>query len=367
VIALSKLFVHPIKSMRGLQLSHAQVTDCGLAFDRLFMLTDAQGAFITARQYPEMVQFTPAIMPGGIHISTPDGSSLLVRFDDFEPAPEQTEVWGNTFTARIATDKINHWFSQQMNKKVQLRWLGEHPTRRVKKHPAVPLSFADGYPFLLINDASLHDLQQRCPAGTQVEQFRPNLVVSGAEPYAEDSWQTIRVGEVIFDLVKPCSRCVLTTVSPQRGRKHPSGEPLTTLKSYRMAENGDIDFGHNMIARNSGIIRQGDEVEVLASKPARQYITSPTVPVISPTLNEPEALTISYQGQQFSANNQLTILEQLEQHNLRLPYSCRAGFCGCCKVKLQAGEVTALKEGVITDDGEIFTCSCIPKTSITLA
>ena len=142
----------------------------------------------------------------------------------------------------------------------------------MKRHDAVPLSFADGYPYLLANEASLRDLQQRCPASVSIEQFRPNLVVIGAAAWDEDSWKVIRVGEVVFDVAKPCSRCIFTTVSPERGQKHPSGEPLETLKRFRTAQdNGDVDFGQNLIARNSGVIRVGDEVEILARGPAKAY------------------------------------------------------------------------------------------------
>ncbi|VEA72925.1 Uncharacterized Fe-S protein [Serratia rubidaea] len=109
-------------------------------------------------------------------------------------------MWGNHFTARVAPAAINQWLSGYFQRDVQLRWLGSALSRRVKKHPEVPLSFADGYPFLLINEASFRDLQQRCPAGVKLEQFRPNLVVTGAAPWAEDGWQVIRVGEVMFDL-----------------------------------------------------------------------------------------------------------------------------------------------------------------------
>ncbi len=167
-----------------------------------------------------------------------------------------TEVWGTHFTARIAPDAINKWLSGFFSREVQLRWVGPQMTRRVKRHNTVPLSFADGYPYLLANEASLRDLQQRCPASVKMEQFRPNLVVSGASAWEEDSWKVIRIGDVVFDVVKPCSRCIFTTVSPEKGQKHPAGEPLKTLQSFRTAQdNGDVDFGQNLIARNSGVIR----------------------------------------------------------------------------------------------------------------
>lgn len=154
---------------------------------------------------------------------------------------------------------------------MQLRWVGPQLTRRVKRHVDVPLSFADGYPYLLANEASLRDVQQRCPASVKMEQFRPNLVVSGAGAREEDTWKVIRIGDVIFDVAKPCSRCIFTTVSPEKGQKHPSGEPLATLQTFRTAvDNGDVDFGQNLIARNSGVIRVGDEVEILATGPARR-------------------------------------------------------------------------------------------------
>lgn len=107
------------------------------------------------------------------------------------------------------------------------------PARETPQH--CTLSFADGYPYLLANEASLRDLQQRCPASVKMEQFRPNLVVSGASAWEEDSWKVIRIGDVVFDVVKPCSRCIFTTVSPEKGQKHPAGEPLKTLQSFRTA------------------------------------------------------------------------------------------------------------------------------------
>lgn len=223
---LSRLFIHPVKSMRGIGVSHALADMSGFAFDRIFMVTEPDGTFITARQFPQMVRFTPSPLYDGLHLTAPDGSSVVIRFADFAPVEAPTEVWGNHFTARIAPDDINRWLSGFFSRDVQLRWVGPALTRRVKRHEAVPLSFADGFPFLLTNDASLRDLQRRCKASVQMEQFRPNLVVTGADAWEEDTWKVIRIGSVVFDVVKPCSRCIFTTVSPEKGQKHPSGEPL---------------------------------------------------------------------------------------------------------------------------------------------
>lgn len=367
MITLSKLYVHPIKSMRGLQLSQAQVLPSGLAFDRALMVTETDGTFITARQNPQMVTFTPALLPNGIALTGPDGESILVRWEDFIDLQQPTEVWGNHFSAQVAPPQINDWLSRYFKRAVQLRWLGNELSRRVKHHPDIPLTFADGYPFLLINEASFQNLQQRAPNAIRIEQFRPNIVVSGAKAFDEDSWLVIRIGEVIFDLVKPCSRCILTTVSTDRGRKHPAGEPLKTLQSFRTADNGDVDFGMNMIARSGGIIRQGDSVEILSVRPPRLYSASEVNDTLATPQTNEKSVNIEYQGQTFVGNNQQILLEQLEAQGIRIPYSCRAGLCGSCKITLVEGEVTPLKQSAISSNGTILSCSCIPKSSIKLS
>lgn len=368
MLTLSRLFIHPVKSMRGIGLTHALADVSGLAFDRIFMLTEADGTFITARQFPQMVRFTPSPLHDGLHLTAPDGSSARVRFADFATQDAPTEVWGNHFTARIAPDAINQWLSGFFSRSVQLRWVGPQLTRRVKRHASVPLSFADGFPYLLVNDASLRDLQQRCPAGVQVEQFRPNIVVSGATAWEEDNWKVIRIGEVTFEVAKPCSRCIFTTVSPEKGQKHPAGEPLATLQTFRTApDNGDVDFGLNLIARNSGVIRVGDDVEILATGPARVYDAAAQDDAVDAVQQPESSVTIDWQGQAFAGNNQQVLLEQLENQGIRVPYSCRAGICGCCRIKLLEGEVNPLKLSARGDDGTILCCSCVPKTALKLA
>ncbi|MDU6922891.1 YcbX family protein [Franconibacter helveticus] len=368
MIALSRLYIHPVKSMRGIQLSHALADVSGLAFDRIFMVTETDGTFITARQHPQMVLFTPAMLHDGLWLTAPDGSSATIRFADFAPTPSPTEVWGNHFTALIAPADVNRWLSGFFGRDVQLRWVGPELTRRVKRHQEVPLSFADGYPFLLTSESSLRDLQKRCKASVAMNQFRPNLVVSGAEAWDEDSWKVVRIGNVVFDVAKPCSRCIFTTVSPERGRKHPTGEPLATLQTFRTAQdNGDVDFGQNLIARNSGIVRAGDEIEILERKPPKLYGAGDVTESIATESVAQGVVDIDWQGQTFRGNNQQILLEQLEQQGIRVPYSCRAGICGSCRITLVEGEVQPLKQNAIRNDGTILCCSCVPRSSVKLA
>jgi uncharacterized protein YcbX len=369
MITLSRLYIHPVKSMRGLQLSHAQVLESGLGFDRIFMVTELDGTFITARQYPEMVRFTPSLLPDGLFLNAPDGTQALVRFSDFTSPPSPTEVWGNHFTSFIAPDEINRWLSHFFPRPVQLRWTGITPTRRVQRFDAVPLSFADGFPFLLVNMASLQDLQQRCPASIRVEQFRPNLVVSGADAWDEDSWKQVKIGDITFEMPKPCSRCVFTTVGTESGRKHSEGEPLATLQRFRSGQDGsgDIDFGLNLIAQNSGVIRVGDRVNVIERQTPRAYGPGVVVETLKAATSQQAEVTIGYQGREFIGDNQQVLLEQLEMQGFRIPYSCRAGICGSCKMTLVSGEVKALKQSAVRADGTILSCSCIPAGDIELA
>jgi len=368
VATLSRLFIHPVKSMRSIGLSQALADISGMAFDRIFMVTEPDGTFITARQYPQMVRFTASPLHDGLHLTAPDGSSARVSFAEFSASAAPTEVWGNHFTALIAPEEINRWLSVFFSRDVQLRWVGPQPTRRVKRHDDVPLSFADGFPYLLTNEASLRDLQQRCPASVKMEQFRPNLVIAGVPAWAEDGWKTIRIGEVIFDVVKPCSRCVFTTVSPERGQKHPAGEPLATLQRFRTAlDNGDVDFGQNLIARNSGVVRAGDEIEILATGPAKPYGAGQIEETLEPETAPEATVLLEWEGQTFRGNNQQILLEQLEQQGIRVPYSCRAGICGCCRVRLLEGDVNLLKKNARADDGTILSCSCIPETPLRLS
>jgi len=367
MVSLSRLYIHPVKSMRGLRVSYALVNAEGLAFDRAFMLTGPDGTFITARQYPQMVLFTPVIIQNGLHLGAPDGQSAMVRFADFATDLHPTEVWGNHFNAYRAPEAINNWLSGYFDRPVELRWTGENSTRRVKQLPTQPLSFADGYPFLLVGEASFLELQQRCPAGITLTQFRPNIVVSGAVPFAEDSWQRIRIGSVEFELVKPCSRCILTTVSVERGQKHPAGEPLRTLQAFRTADDGDVDFGQNLIALSGGIIRVGDPVEVLALREPRHYGGGTVTETLTVPKSAERPVTIDYQGQRFIGDNQRILLEQLEQQGIQVPYSCRAGICGRCKVKLLAGAVTPLKASAVAEPEHVLSCSCIPAGDIRLA
>jgi ferredoxin len=247
-----------------------------------------------------------------------------------------------------------------------LLFTGEQSNRELEKIQT-NVSFADGYPLLLLSQNSLDELNQRSPSTHTMAQFRPNIVVSDTKAFAEDRWKLIRIGEVYFEIVKPCMRCVLTTINPKTAMRSEQNEPLKTLSTFRADENGGIFFGQNVIAKNEGMIRTGDRVEVLETKDKEVYQdTSSNAVEIEPI----EKVTISINGNLFEGDNQSTLLEQAENAGFFIANSCRSGFCGACKMTLESGKVDqpdmpALFPGEI-EEGKVLACCCVPKSDVEL-
>ncbi|KLV08335.1 MOSC domain-containing protein [Photobacterium ganghwense] len=267
---LSQINVYPIKSIRGLSQSQAWVEKQGIAFDRRFMVAKTDGGMITARKYPQLVKVTAALQPDGLILSYPDTAPLRLRYAEFTMVETPSTVWKDTFPAHQTTSEANRWFSELIGEPVQLLYTGEQ-SQRIRQKVGHNVSFADGYPLLIISEGSLEALNARSPQRHTMDQFRTNLVVSGTEPFAEDGWKRIRIGEVEFEAVKPCARCILTTVNPQTGQLNAQKEPLNTLLKFRSDGSGDVYFGQNLVALNEGIIHAGDTIEVLETQARPLY------------------------------------------------------------------------------------------------
>jgi hypothetical protein len=194
----------------------------------------------------------------------------------FKPNTNETasvKVWSSRCRARVYEKKINRWFSDVLNADCRLVLMPEETKRKVNYFYAVhrgdTVSFADGYPFHLTVEKSLSDLNARLDAPVPMNRFRPNFVVSGAKAFAEDDWKKIKIGGCLFHVVKPCGRCVITTVEQTSGVKH-SAEPLKTLATYRIPKRSikkKILFGQQLIAEEAGaVLNVGDEIEVVETK-----------------------------------------------------------------------------------------------------
>ncbi len=232
---LSEVNIYPVKSLKGIALAESVVETRGLRYDRRWMLVDADGQFMTQREFPRMALIETSVNGSGLKVCF-DGRELAVP-DEAAEGPVEVGIWEGPVAAAMFGDDVNGWFSDVLDVECRLVTMPQTTRRRIPPEFAVDpdgdqVSFADAYPFLLIGEASLGEVNARLGVPVPMNRFRPNLVVSGSEAFAEDSWKKIRIGETIFHLVKPCARCVLTTVDQATGVKD-GKEPLKTLASFR--------------------------------------------------------------------------------------------------------------------------------------
>lgn len=271
---LQSLYVYPIKSTAGIALSNTWIDNIGLSFDRRFVVADHQGQFMTARTEPSLCLIRASLTPTGLILTAPDMPALEINYQAFSDHYQSVTVWKDEINSRYCSLDYDLWFSDYLKKPCQLLFFGEKSSRQVKNKQN-QVGFADGYPQLLISQASLDDLNARMPNHQiTMAQFRPNIVVEGTEAFEEDKWQHIRIGEVEFEVTKPCTRCIFTTVDPDTAEKHPKQEPLSTLKHYRKDERGEIMFGQNLVALNQGRLEVGDQVTVLSTQSPPQFVVS---------------------------------------------------------------------------------------------
>ncbi|WP_018150011.1 MOSC domain-containing protein [Leeia oryzae] len=257
---VSALYTYPLKSGAPFPLSEAYSDHMGLPLDRHWMIATPEGRFITGREYPQLVTIRLTFIDKHIQLQAPDMPILSLTLDELSQ-PADATVWGQTFGANTGSQKANDWTSQFLGIDCILYYIGS-ATQRFREE-RIPLSFADGYPLLLAGESSLTDLNNRLEKPVSMLQFRPNIVIAGAPAFEEDFWASIRIGEVELTIRKPCERCVFTTVDPQSGIKSADNEPLVTLSSYRNLPDWGICFGQNLEVTKPGLIKVGDEVDIL--------------------------------------------------------------------------------------------------------
>jgi uncharacterized protein len=269
-LRLTEIWRYPVKSCRGQRLAQAGVEPWGLAGDRRWMVVDRDGRFVTAREHPRLVLTTPSIDGEVIRLAAPRLPDITIPVPGAGAAEVPVRVWKSELVAAAATDEAGQWLSKVVGMDVRLVYLDD-PTRRPASpdfsRPGDVVSFADGYPLLLASEGSLAQLNEWIAAGEHADEgplpmtrFRPNVVVAGAEPFAEDEWRIVRIGDVTFRVAKACGRCVLTTVDPGTAAK--GKEPLATLARHRRWD-GNVWFGVNLIPdvpRVGDVIRAGDPV-----------------------------------------------------------------------------------------------------------
>ena len=268
---LASIHCYPLKSGAPLPLVQATVEPRGLAGDRRWMVVDATGKFVTGRQFAQLTLVRAVPGEGGaLRLDAPGMPTLQVEVPRADGERVATAVWQAAVTPLLADASAHAWLSRFLGAELRLVHMDEACDRRVKQMyegryglDEDRVSFADAFPFLLISQAALDQLNAKLASPVPMLRFRPNLVVAGTAPHAEDEWRRIRIGEIEFDVVKACTRCVFTTVDFERGERDPGGEPLRTLATYRRTPDG-VTFGQNLIPRGNGTLRPGDKVDILS-------------------------------------------------------------------------------------------------------
>lgn len=269
-VLLSRLFVHPLKSGRGQEVTRWPLAQTGLVHDRGLMLVDGHGHFVTLRGVPKLVLIEASpFAPGDTRFEfrvfdRPDLGTLEVHLDQHS-GEREVEIWGEWVAATHMGARAEAWFSEALGRSVTLVQIPPERPRQVDLRYAAQgdqVGFADGFPLLLVASASLEAVSQALGEPVLMERFRPNLVVQTDEPWVEDQWRRIRIGEIELELVKPCARCVGINVDPLTAKT--SREPLRTLARSRTRD-AKVYFGHNVVHRGVGLLSVGDPVEVLES------------------------------------------------------------------------------------------------------
>jgi uncharacterized protein YcbX len=259
LLTLSEINIYPIKSLGEISLQSSEVEERGLKYDRRWVLVDETNTFFTQRDFPGMALIRVSVENEGLKLNhkTKTIEPLFISFEFEHTKTDKVVIWDDTVIGEFYSKQIDDWFSEIIGIPCHLIKMPESTKRVVDESYAKNkiVSFADGYPFMIIGQSSLDDLNSRMEIPLPMNRFRTNFVFTGGKPFEEDSWKKFKIGNVIFEAVKPCARCVITTTNQETAeRLH---EPLLTLSKYRKFDN-KVMFGMNLVCESTGIVKVGD-------------------------------------------------------------------------------------------------------------
>lgn len=263
-IYISELNIYPVKSLAAIRLHQSRVVATGLQYDRQWMIVDQNGRFITQRQLPQMALIQPSLNDGILTLTASGEKNCQIANPNDLNQTMTVQVWDTTIEAVQVDPLADAWLTNILKLPCHLVRFADNTTRSLDlnyAHPDDQTAFADGFPILLISEASLNNLNQRLAHPVPMTRFRPNIVVTGCEAFTEDSWKQIQIADIRMRVVKPCSRCVMTTVDPNTGRKI-GPEPLKTLFKFRK-QGKQAMFGQNLIHDDCGELKLKDPVTIL--------------------------------------------------------------------------------------------------------
>ena len=277
MLQLSDIYIYPVKSLGGIRLDTSEVTDRGLKYDRRWMLIDENNRFISQREYPKLAVFSTELFTSFLRITdTRVMSGVLVAL---RPQPAHVinlvnvTIWDDEVVAWEISKIANNFFTKALGIPVRLVYMPDESHRKTEADYSLKgdeiTSFSDGYPILVIGQSSLDDLNNKLAEPIAINRFRPNFVFTGGQAFEEEEWHEFKVENLRFFGVKPCARCVMTTIDPLTGEKK-GKEPLLTLNKYRKAGN-KILFGQNVLISQTGSVSVGDDIEVISRQKLAKF------------------------------------------------------------------------------------------------
>jgi uncharacterized protein YcbX len=265
-ITVSQLHIYPVKGLGGISLERSLCTERGLEHDRRWMVVDEEGRFLTQREHPRMATVWTDLADGELALAAPDLPELRVKAAAPDTAPVRVQVWNSTCSALPVSPEADEWLSGYLGFPCRLVYMPDSTQRTSNPQDAgygKLVGFADGYAYLVVSEASLEALNARLGkkghAPLPMNRFRPNIVLAGAEPFAEDRLGEVSMGQALLRAVKPCGRCEVTTTDQSTGERR-GPEPLETLASFRDSREFGVMFGMNYVTERGGAIALGDAV-----------------------------------------------------------------------------------------------------------
>ncbi|MDB5111134.1 MAG: hypothetical protein JWR67_2248 [Mucilaginibacter sp.] len=273
MLKINELYIYPVKSLGGIKVNKAYVTDRGLEYDRRWMLVDKYNRFISQREVAQMALLKVNFHYEGLQITDKTSNANLII--PFQPLTQQfinVTIWDDTCTGQLVSEDADKWFTEILGINCRLVYMPDETVRSTDpKYTSTDsiTSFSDAYPFLIIGQASLDDLNDRLPQPLLIDRFRPNIVFTGGKPYQEDTMDTLVINNITFNGVKLCARCNVITIDQSNAVQ--TKEPLKTLATYR-SKNNKVYFGQNLISLNVGYISVNDQIAVLNTHTAERFM-----------------------------------------------------------------------------------------------
>ena len=268
---ISDLYIYPVKSLGGIKISNAELTDRGFKYDRRWMLVDRDNRFLTQREHPLMALLQTEITDAGLKVYRKENPSdfILVPFTYSSGDRIRVNIWDDFCEAIPFNEEFSKWFSDAIELPCTLVFMPDDSLRKVDKRYAVNqqevTSFSDAYQALLISEESLEDLNNRMDDALPMNRFRPNIVIRNCAPFEEDTMRHFKINNIDFYGVKLCARCVLTTINQDTAER--KKEPLKTMYTYR-ARNNNVYFRQNVLYHGKGVIAVGDEITIIEKSEA---------------------------------------------------------------------------------------------------